>query len=70
MAAGIPYFPGEQRRLDLQYRSANLAQLVQRASDLPQAALVIELGRYLVGEAAASCARVVDRKVSRGRCSW
>jgi len=64
---GIPYFPGEQR-LDLSTIGENLAQLVQRArQDLPQAALVIELGRYLVGEAGIYVSRVVDRKTSRGQ---
>jgi diaminopimelate decarboxylase len=64
---GIPYFPGE-RRLDLRPIGDNLATLVQRArEDMPHAALVIELGRYLVGEAGIYVARVIDRKVSRGQ---
>jgi diaminopimelate decarboxylase len=64
---GIPYFPGEQR-LDLAPIGANLASLVKRArQELPQAHIVIELGRYLVGEAGVYVARVVDRKVSRGQ---
>lgn len=64
---GIPYFPGEQR-LDLAPIGDNLAQLAQRAqTELPQAAIVIELGRYLVGEAGVYVARVLDRKVSRGQ---
>lgn len=63
---GIPYFPGEQR-LDLAPIGDNLAQLQQRAQrELPGAALVIELGRYLVGEAGVYVCRIVDRKVSRG----
>ncbi len=64
---GIPYFPGE-RRLDLAPIGGNLAQLVaQAAQDLPQAQIVIELGRYLVGEAGLYVTRVVDRKRSRGQ---
>jgi len=64
---GIPYFPGEQA-LDLAPIGANLATLVERASaELPAAELVVELGRYLVGEAGLYVARVVDRKVSRGQ---
>lgn len=64
---GIPYFPGEQP-LDLAPVGDNLAQLTERAThDLPEVALVIELGRYLVGEAGVYVARVVDRKVSRGQ---
>ncbi len=63
---GIPYFPGEQH-LDLGPIGHNLAELAHCArADLPDAALVIELGRYLVGEAGVYVARVVDRKVSRG----
>ena len=64
---GIPYFPGEQR-LDLAPIGANLGAICARASaELPQAHIVIELGRYLVGEAGVYIARVVDRKVSRGQ---
>jgi len=64
---GLPYFPGEQR-LDLGPVGDNLAQLSERAKhDFPEVALVIELGRYLVGEAGVYVARVVDRKVSRGQ---
>lgn len=64
---GIPYFPGEQR-LELAPIGTHLQSLVARAaSDLPGATLVIELGRYLVGEAGLYVCRVVDRKVSRGQ---
>lgn len=64
---GIPYFPGEQR-LELAPIGDNLAALAQRAAaEMPQANLVIELGRYLVGEAGIYVARVIDRKVSRGQ---
>ncbi len=64
---GIPYFPGEQA-LDLAPIAANLQALVERAGrELPQAQLVIELGRYLVGEAGVYVSRIVDRKISRGQ---
>jgi len=64
---GIPYFPGEQR-LDLAPIGDNLRELLARAAgELPQAAFVIELGRYLVGEAGIYVTRIVDRKVSRGQ---
>lgn len=64
---GIPYFPGEQR-LDLAPIRDNLASLADRATrDFPGAELVIELGRYLVGEAGIYVCRIVDRKVSRGQ---
>ncbi len=63
---GIPYFPGEQR-LDIRPIGDNLHALAERAAqDMPQASLVIELGRYLVAEAGVYVTRVVDRKVSRG----
>ena len=42
-----------------------LADLVRPG--LPEARVVIELGRYLVGEAGVYLTRVVDRKQSRGR---
>jgi diaminopimelate decarboxylase len=64
---GIPYFPGE-KRLDLAPIGDNLEQLADRArKDFPDASLVIELGRYLVGEAGIYVTRIVDRKVSRGQ---
>ncbi len=64
---GVPYFPGEQR-LDLHPIADNLAHLLERAQlEMPQASLVIELGRYLVAEAGLYVTRVVDRKISRGQ---
>jgi diaminopimelate decarboxylase len=64
---GIPYFPGEAH-LDLAPIAANLSFLAERARhELPDAELVIELGRYLVGEAGIYVSRIVDRKASRGR---
>jgi diaminopimelate decarboxylase len=63
---GIPYFPGEQR-LDMRAIAENLAMLVKDASTaLPEAEIVMELGRYLVAEAGVYVCEVVDRKVSRG----
>ena len=63
---GIPDVPGEQP-LDVTPIAANLAELAQRAkNDFPQAELVIELGRYLVGEAGLYVARIIDKKISRG----
>ncbi|MCK6372140.1 MAG: pyridoxal-dependent decarboxylase, exosortase A system-associated [Gammaproteobacteria bacterium] len=64
---GIPYFPGEQP-LELAPVGENLGQLARRCrASLPQATLIVELGRYLVGEAGYFICRVIDRKVSRGR---
>ena len=64
---GIPYFPGE-RRLDLAPIAAKLHTLAaELSSSHPDAHIVIELGRYLVGEAGVYVTRVVDRKISRGQ---
>ncbi len=64
---GIPYFPGEQP-LDLAPIGMNLGELVlETRRSLPQARLVLELGRYLVGEAGLYVCRVLDRKISRGQ---
>ena len=64
---GIPYFPGEQP-LDLARIGEHLAGLVPEArKEFPIAEFVIELGRYLVGEAGVYMCRVIDRKVSRGQ---
>ncbi|WP_454778403.1 pyridoxal-dependent decarboxylase, exosortase A system-associated [Georgenia muralis] len=65
---GIPYFEKDVA-LDLPAVGAGLAQLVESriSTQLPQARVVVELGRYLVGEAGVYVTRVVDRKVSRGR---
>ena len=45
-------------------RAAAIAEVAARR--LPQAELIVELGRYLVGEADLYVCRVIDRKVSRG----
>jgi diaminopimelate decarboxylase len=64
---GIPYFPGEQP-LDLAAVGEHLAGLMPDARrDFPEAEFVIELGRYLVGEAGIYVSRVVDQKESRGQ---
>lgn len=62
---GIPYFPGEQP-LDLEVLGAHLARLMPDARrDFPEAEFVLELGRYLVGEAGIYVCRVLERKFSR-----
>lgn len=63
---GIPYFPGDAP-LDLAPIATNLERWLPTLKErLPQARLVLELGRYLVGEAGIYVAEVSDRKVSRG----
>lgn len=64
---GIPYFPGEQP-LDLDTVGEHLDRLMPDARrDFPDAEFVIELGRYLVGEAGIYVSRVIESKVSRGQ---
>jgi diaminopimelate decarboxylase len=64
---GIPYFPGELP-LELAPVADNIAAIAQRAAtELPGAELMIELGRYLVGEAGLYVCTVLDRKISRGQ---
>ena len=64
---GIPYFPQDEP-LDLAAVGRGLADLVpQVEARLPEARIVVELGRYLVGEAGVYVCRVIDRKVSRGQ---
>jgi diaminopimelate decarboxylase len=65
---GIPYSARDQP-LDLAPIGENLAKLLdcQIRPGLPEARVVVELGRYLVGEAGVYVTRVVDRKESRGK---
>ncbi len=63
---GIPYFPNEQP-LDLAALGEQMQALAPRLrAALPEAVPVLELGRYLVGEAGVYVCRVVDVKHSRG----
>ena len=65
---GIPYFEGD-RPLDLAAIGDNLAVLMADAigPNLPDARVMVELGRYVVGECGVYVTRVVDRKESRGK---
>jgi diaminopimelate decarboxylase len=64
---GIPYFPGEQP-LDLAPIAANLrVQVEEILRAMPKAEIVIELGRYLVGESGVYICKVIDRKISRNQ---
>jgi len=65
---GIPYTERD-RPLDLDAVGASLHELVGGpiAERIPsEASVVIELGRYLVGESGVYVTKVLDRKVSRG----
>jgi len=61
---GIPYFPGDQP-LDLQAVGKHMHVLMEEVrAHFPDAVPIIELGRYLIGEAGIYVCRVVDRKLS------
>lgn len=63
---GIPYFPGDEP-VDIIKVGAALAERFAALPDvLRDTAFVMELGRYLVGEAGVYLATIVDRKVSHG----
>jgi diaminopimelate decarboxylase len=65
---GIPYFE-KDAPLDLTAIGANLAELLETKIrvQFPEARVVVELGRYIVGECGIYVTRIVDRKESRGR---
>jgi len=66
---GIPYFEKDEP-LDLATIGVNLKSLLRdvvRPAVGEEPRVVIELGRYIVGEAGYYVTRVVDRKVSRGK---
>ena len=62
---GIPYFPGDEP-LDLQPVAENLERLLNEYSAFKDKQIIIELGRYLVGEAGIYVSRIIDKKISRG----
>ena len=62
---GLPYFPGEQA-LDVAAIGESLYGTLQQLQRVaPCCKLVLELGRYLVGEAGIYVSRVLERKISR-----
>ncbi|PRG69082.1 pyridoxal-dependent decarboxylase, exosortase A system-associated [Burkholderia multivorans] len=64
---GIPYFPGEMP-LDIGAVCAAMhGWHTQLRARLQDTRTILELGRYLVGEAGLYVCRVIDRKVSGGK---
>lgn len=66
---GIPYFHGE-KELDLQGLRSGIASCLdswRNAPELQGARLVVEPGRFLVGESGIYIARITDIKESRGK---
>lgn len=64
---GIPYFPGESRLDTRQIGEALAKEMESFKAQQPQTDIIIELGRYLVGEAGVYVTKVIDKKVSRGQ---
>jgi len=63
---GIPYFPGDTP-LEVRPVMENLKTLLERYHEkFARTEIVLELGRYLVGEAGLYVMRITDRKISRG----
>ncbi|PHZ86057.1 pyridoxal-dependent decarboxylase, exosortase A system-associated [Paremcibacter congregatus] len=63
---GIPYFPGD-KPLDLKVLGAGLKNLMADFhKQLPDTEVVMELGRFMVGEAGLYVTKIIDKKVSRG----
>jgi diaminopimelate decarboxylase len=64
---GIPYYDKDSA-LDLDAVGSNLDELLRSRMRpaFPDARVLLELGRYIVGEAGFYVTRVVDRKESRG----
>jgi diaminopimelate decarboxylase len=65
---GIPYFPKDVA-LDIRPIGENLARLIDDRvrPAMPEAQVIMEFGRYIVGEAGLYVTRVIDRKESRGQ---
>jgi diaminopimelate decarboxylase len=64
---GIPYFEKDSP-LDLNLVGERLGTLlVDHEEELSDMRILVELGRYIVGEAGVYVTRVLDRKESRGR---
>lgn len=64
---GIPYFP-KDTAFDLAHVGQCLHKTMDRLSHaLPDAKVIIELGRYIAGEAGVYVCRIIDKKISRGQ---
>ncbi len=64
---GIPYFPGD-KHLELAEISANLEKLFKEyEAIINDCEIILELGRYIVGNAGLYVCEVTDKKISRDR---
>jgi diaminopimelate decarboxylase len=64
---GIPYFAGETPLNTRQVGDALATEMAKFKAVQPHADVIIELGRYLIGEAGVYVCQVVDKKISRGQ---
>lgn len=64
---GIPYFPGDKPLATDKIGESLAVSLAQFKKNNPQTEVIIELGRYLVGEAGIYVCQVIDKKVSCGK---
>ncbi len=63
---GIPYFPGD-KPLDLKTLGMGLSKILDKFHKImPDTEVIMELGRYMVGEAGIYVAKIIDKKISRG----
>lgn len=63
---GIPYFKS-QEALQIEPIADNLNRLLEQDNCLKKKEIIIELGRYLVGEAGLYACQIIDKKISRGK---
>ncbi len=64
---GIPYFPGENT-LNLHPIGKHLEKLIPVIrKEMREAEIIIELGRFIIGEAGLYVSKIIDRKISRGQ---
>jgi diaminopimelate decarboxylase len=64
---GIPYFAGESHLDSQQIGDALALEMEKLQTEQPETELIIELGRYLVGESGIYVCQVLDKKISRGQ---
>ena len=63
---GIPYVPGDEA-IDIQAIANNLDNLLKQYPIFINKKIILELGRYLVGEAGIYVSQIIDKKQSRGQ---
>mgnify|MGYP000285244975 CR=1 FL=1 len=64
---GIPYFPSEKPLNTKKVGDALNEMMDKFKVNHPQTEIIIELGRYLVGEAGVYVSQIIDKKMSRNK---